>query len=245
MKQNIYDDIDFFENYAKMPRSVDGLNSAGEWHVLKKMLPDLQGKNVLDLGCGYGWHCIYAKEQGAENVIGIDLSKKMIDKAKEISKHLSIEYHQMPVEDIEFENEQFDIVFSSLTFHYIEDLNIVFRKINQCLKKGGSFVFSIEHPVFTSRPEQDWFKDEKGKRLHWPIDNYQDEGIRETNFLGHQVIKYHRTMASIINTLINANFSIRELSEPKSSDEIIEKYPEMKDELRRPIFMMVTAVKKD
>ncbi|MGE6353135.1 class I SAM-dependent methyltransferase [Flavobacterium sp. NPDC079362] len=245
MKQNIYDDIDFFENYAKMPRSVDGLNSAGEWHVLKKMLPDLQEKNVLDLGCGYGWHCIYAKEQGAENVIGIDLSKKMIDKAKEISKHLSIEYHQMPVEDIEFENEQFDIVFSSLTFHYIEDLNIVFRKINQCLKKGGSFVFSIEHPVFTSRPEQDWFKDEKGKRLHWPIDNYQDEGIRETNFLGHQVIKYHRTMASIINTLINANFSIRELSEPKPSDEIIEKYPEMKDELRRPIFMMVTAVKKD
>ncbi|WP_428232122.1 class I SAM-dependent methyltransferase [Flavobacterium sp.] len=245
MKQNIYDDREFFENYAKMPRSIDGLNAAGEWHILKKMLPGFQGKNVLDLGCGYGWHCIYAKEQGAENVIGVDLSKKMIDKAKENSKQVSIEYHQMPIEDIEFENEQFDIVFSSLTFHYIEDLNVIFRKINRFLKKGGSFVFSIEHPVFTSKSEQDWFKDESGKRLHWPVDNYQDEGIRQTNFLGHQVIKYHRTVAGILNAVVEANFSIQQVSEPKPSDEIIEKYPEMKDELRRPIFMMVAALKKN
>lgn len=245
MKQNIYDDINFFENYSKMPRSIDGLNSAGEWHVLKKMLPDFQGKKVLDLGCGYGWHCIYAKEQGAENVIGVDLSEKMINKAKENSKHLVIEYYQLPIEDIEFEEEQFDIVFSSLTFHYIEDLNVLFRKINRFLKKGGSFVFSIEHPVFTSRPEQDWFKDEKGKILHWPVDHYQEEGLRKTNFLGHQVIKYHRTVASIINTLLDSNFCIRQISEPKPSDEIIARYPEMKDELRRPIFMMVSVTKKE
>lgn len=243
MKQNIYDDIDFFENYGKMPRSVEGLNSAGEWHVLKNMLPSFQGKNVLDLGCGYGWHCIYAKEQGAKNVIGIDLSMKMIDKAKENSKDLSIEYYQMPVEDIEFENEQFNIIFSSLTFHYIQNLDVVFRKINKFLKKGGSFVFSMEHPVFTSKPEQDWFKDEKGNLLHWPVDNYQDEGVRQTNFLGHKVIKYHRTVASILNTVIDSGFAIKQISEPKPSEEIIEKYPAMKDELRRPIFIMVSAGK--
>lgn len=243
MKQNIYDDTDFFENYGKMPRSVEGLNAAGEWHVLKNMLPDFQGKSVLDLGCGYGWHCIYAKEQGAKNVIGVDLSKKMIDKAKENSKELSIVYYQMPIEDIEFEKEQFDIIFSSLTFHYIQNLDAIFRKINQFLKKGGSFVFSMEHPVFTSRAEQDWFKDEKGNWLHWPVDQYQDEGVRQTNFLGHQVIKYHRTLASILNTVINSGFSIKEISEPKPSDAIIEKYAGMKDELRRPIFIMVSAGK--
>lgn len=243
MKQNIYDDVDFFENYGKMPRSVDGLNSAGEWHVLKNMLPDFKGKSVLDLGCGYGWHCIYAKEQGAENVIGIDLSKKMIDKAKENSKQLTIDYYQMPMEDIDFKEEQFDIVFSSLTFHYIENLNVVFRKIHQYLKKGGSFVFSMEHPIFTSRAEQDWFTDENGTRLHWPVDDYQQEGIRQTNFLGHNVIKYHRTVANIINTVIESGFSIQQISEPKPSEEIIEKYAEMKDELRRPIFIMISALK--
>ncbi|WP_455424190.1 class I SAM-dependent methyltransferase [Flavobacterium bizetiae] len=152
MKQNIYDDVDFFENYGKMPRSVDGLNSAGEWHVLKNMLPDFKGKSVLDLGCGYGWHCIYAKEQGAENVIGVDLSKKMIDKAKENSKQLAIDYYQMPVEDIDFKEEQFDIVFSSLTFHYIENLNVVFRKIHQYLKKA-EVLFSLWNILFLLREQ--------------------------------------------------------------------------------------------
>lgn len=239
----MYDDKDFFDNYGKMPRSVDGLNAAGEWHILQKMLPDFQGKNVLDLGCGYGWHCIYAKEQGAAKVIGIDLSEKMIEKAKQNSKQLVIGYHQMPVEDIQFEDEEFDIVFSSLTFHYIANLSAVFSKIHRFLKKGGSFVFSMEHPVFTSKKEQDWFTDESGNRLHWPVDHYQNEGIRQTNFLGHNVVKYHRTVASIINAVIESGFTIQQISEPGPSEEIIAKYPEMKDELRRPIFIMISALK--
>lgn len=244
MKQSKYDDNDFFESYGKMPRSIDGLNSAGEWYVLRKMLPDFKGKNVLDLGCGYGWHCIYAKRQGAENVIGIDLSKKMIDKAKDNSKDLGIDYKQMAIEDIDFETEQFDVVISSLAFHYLKDLKTVFGKINRTLKKGGSFVFSMEHPVFTSRAEQDWFTDENEKRLHWPIDNYQDESKRKAQFLGHEVTKYHRTLETIINTVIQSNFDIIEISEPKPSEEILIKYPEMKDEMRRPIFIIISAIKK-
>lgn len=62
---NEYDNEKFFEEYAKMPRSRDGLGSAGEWHQLKPLFPPLRGKKVLDLGCGYGWHCKYAAEQGA------------------------------------------------------------------------------------------------------------------------------------------------------------------------------------
>ncbi|MCC9071062.1 class I SAM-dependent methyltransferase [Flavobacterium sp. F-65] len=243
MKQNKYDDESFFENYGKMPRSVEGLNAAGEWYVLREMLPLFQNKNVLDLGCGYGWHCIYAKEQGAEKVIGIDLSQKMIRKAKENSKDLAIEYKQMAIEDIDFQPEAFDIVISSLAFHYVENLKSIFDKINTNLKKGGSFVFSMEHPAFTAREEQDWFTDNDGNRLHWPIDNYQNEGIRHTQFLGHEVIKYHRTFETIVNTLINANFSIKQISEPKPSEEIVNKYPEMIDEARRPIFILISAIK--
>lgn len=243
MKQNKYDDESFFENYGKMPRSVEGLNAAGEWYVLREMLPLFQNKNVLDLGCGYGWHCIYAKEQGAEKVIGIDLSEKMIQKAKENSKDLAIEYKQMAIEDIDFQPEAFDIVISSLAFHYVDNLKVIFDKINTNLKKGGSFVFSMEHPAFTAREEQDWFTDNDGNRLHWPIDNYQNEGIRHTQFLGHEVIKYHRTFETIVNTLINANFSIKQISEPKPSEEIVNKYPEMIDEARRPIFILISAIK--
>jgi SAM-dependent methyltransferase len=244
MKQNKYDDNDFFERYGKMARSVDGLNSAGEWHVLKKMLSDLNGKNMLDLGCGYGWHCIYAKQQGAKNVVGIDLSQKMIEKAKEISNGLDIDYQQMAIEDIDFEPDTFDIVLSSLAFHYLKDLQTVFQKINKTLKKGGNFVFSMEHPVFTAREEQDWHRDNNDNLLHWPVDNYQNEGERKAIFLGHEVIKYHRTLESILNTVISSGFTIQEISEPKPSEETLHKYPEMKDELRRPIFIIISAVKK-
>jgi len=57
MKQNKYDDKAFFQNYSKMARSVEGLDAAGEWHELQTLLPDLKDKRVLDLGCGFGWHC--------------------------------------------------------------------------------------------------------------------------------------------------------------------------------------------
>lgn len=82
MKENRYDDPDFFEKYSRMSRSEKGLAGAGEWPVLQAMLPDFTLKQVLDLGCGYGWHCRYAMENGASSVLGIDLSEKMLNQAR-------------------------------------------------------------------------------------------------------------------------------------------------------------------
>lgn len=65
MKENKYDNKGFFEKYSKMERSQNGLAGAGEWETLRSILPDFKDKSVLDLGCGYGWHCIYAAEQGS------------------------------------------------------------------------------------------------------------------------------------------------------------------------------------
>ena len=63
--RNEYENEDFFQQYAQMSRSREGLSAAGEWHQLKPLFPPLEGKSVLDLGCGYGWHCQFAVEQGA------------------------------------------------------------------------------------------------------------------------------------------------------------------------------------
>lgn len=102
MKQNKYDDMQFFSAYEKMPRSVQGLDAAGEWHVLKTLLPDLKNKHVLDLGCGFGWHCRYARAQQAKSVIGVDISEKMLEKAQEKTDDPFISYLQIPIEDIQF-----------------------------------------------------------------------------------------------------------------------------------------------
>jgi ubiquinone/menaquinone biosynthesis C-methylase UbiE len=92
MKENKYDDEKFFSQYSRMSRSVDGLKGAGEWHVLKTMLPDFNGKRVLDLGCGFGWHCVYAVEQGAVSALGIDLSEKMLEEARKRNSSPKIAY---------------------------------------------------------------------------------------------------------------------------------------------------------
>ena len=78
MRENNYDNPEFFEQYAHFPRSVKGLSAAGEWHELRRLLPNFAGKRVLDLGCGFGWHCRYASDHGAAAVIGVDLSEKMV-----------------------------------------------------------------------------------------------------------------------------------------------------------------------
>lgn len=244
MKQNKYDDEYFFSAYEKMPRSVKGLKGAGEWHVLKALIPDLRNKHVLDLGCGFGWHCRYAREQQASSVTGIDISRNMLQKAREYTDDPFISYVEMPIEDIHFSDSQFDVVISSLAFHYIKSFDSICKKVYGYLKPGGTFVFSVEHPIFTSRNEQDWYLDDQGNRLHWPVDNYQLEGVRETSFLTENVIKYHRTISTYINNLIAAGFSIRAVKEPAPSDEMLRNVPEMKDENRRPMFLIISADKE-
>jgi SAM-dependent methyltransferase len=244
MKQNKYDDSNFFSAYKQMSRSINGLEGAGEWHVLKALMPELRDKSVLDLGCGYGWHCLYAREQLASSVIGVDISEKMLQQAREQTNDPAISYLQMPIEDIEFTNSQFDVVISSLAFHYIESFEIICKKVHAYLKPGGTFIFSVEHPIFTSRNEQDWYLDNQGNRLHWPVDNYQSEGLRETTFLATDVIKYHRTISSYINDLIGAGFVLKAVKEPMPSDEMLKNNSLMQDENRRPMFLILLAEKE-
>lgn len=244
MKQNKYDDPNFFSAYEKMSRSVKGLEGAGEWHELKALMPELRNKSVLDLGCGFGWHCRYAREQQASSVIGVDISEKMLQKAREKTDDPCISYIKMPIEDINFSKSQFDVVISSLAFHYIKSFDAICKKAYDCLKPSGTFVFSVEHPIFTSRNEQDWYFDDQGNRLHWPVDNYQLEGVRETVFLAENVIKYHRTVSTYINDLISAGFKIRAVREPMPSKEMLESVPEIQDESRRPMFLMISAEKE-
>lgn len=244
MKENKYDDPKFFEKYSQMSRSIEGLNAAGEWATLKTLLPDFQGKTLLDLGCGYGWHCIYAAEQGAERIVGVDLSEKMLETARAKTTDDRITYQRCAMEDIEFEPESFDIVLSSLALHYVENFEIIVKKVLTILKPGGAFLFSAEHPVFTAYGTQDWYYDENGKILHFPVDNYYYEGKRTATFLGEEVVKYHKTLTTYLNSLLENGFEIRRIVEPQPTQEMIEAVEGMKDEMRRPMMLIVSAVKR-
>ena len=243
MRENKYDDEKFFNKYKNMDRSKKGLAGAGEWHELKKILPDLKNKTLLDLGCGFGWHCKYAHDKGAKNIVGIDISYNMLKEAQKINNADNIKYECKPIENIDYEKESFDIVLSSLAIHYIKSFNDLINNVYNVLKTGGYFIFSVEHPIFTAEGNEEWITDEYDNNLHWPVDNYFDEGIRTTKFLVEEVSKYHRTMTTYLNTLINKNFEIINIIEPKPDPDMLS-IPGMKDELRRPMMLIIKALKK-
>lgn len=244
MKENKYDDEQFFSQYSQMSRSVDGLKGAGEWHILQKMLPDFKGKRVLDLGCGFGWHCQYAIQQGAISALGIDISEKMLEEARKKNSSDRITYHCMAIEDFDFKPESYDIIISSLTFHYLESFGAICDQVNRSLTQGGTFVFSVEHPVFTAQGRQDWIYDEHRQPKYWPVDHYFTEGLRKAHFLGEEVTKYHKTLTTYVNGLIRSGFEITGLIEPEPDRALFGVIPGMENELRRPMMLLVSAVKK-
>lgn len=238
--KNEYDDERFFEEYAKMSRSRDGLRSAGEWHQLKPLFPPLEGKRVLDLGCGYGWHCRYAAEQGAMRVLGLDLSGKMIEEARRRNAGGPIEYRICGIEKYEYPENAWDCVISNLALHYIENIENVFQKVHRTLKPGGVFLFNIEHPVFTAGVGQDWIYTQEGTPQYWPVDNYFLPGERHTRFLGCDITKQHHTLTQILMGLLRNGFALEAVEEAEPPQEMME-IPGMKDELRRPMMLLVKA----
>ena len=238
-----YDNEKFFEEYAKMARSKDGLCSAGEWRQLKPLFPPLGGKNVLDLGCGYGWHCKFAAEQGAVQILGLDTSQKMIAEAKKRNPANSIQYRTCGIEDYEYPESTWDCVISNLALHYIENLETVFQNVYKTLKPQGTFLFNIEHPVFTAGVDQDWIYSKDQSPLYWPVDNYFISGKRHTHFLGCDIVKQHHTLTQILMGLLHNGFTLETVEEAMPSEEMMD-LPGMKDELRRPMMLLVKATKQ-
>lgn len=240
MTQNIYDDPSFFDAYSKMGRSLHGLAGAAEWPALRALLPDLRGLKVVDFGCGYGWFCRWAHEQGASSVLGLDVSDKMLERARSLSGDSTITYAKADLEKLDIPPSSFDLAYSSLAFHYIEDLRGLLEKIHRALMPGASLIFSIEHPIYMAPRNPDWLIDADGRKS-WPIDSYQQEGPRVTNWLADGVVKQHRTMGTLLNQLIAAGFTIAHVQEWGPTDAEVAERPELAEERERPMMLLVSA----
>jgi SAM-dependent methyltransferase len=242
MSQNIYDDPAFFDEYIKLPRQVKGLDAAPEWPALRAMIPDLRGSSFLDLGCGFGWTCRWARENGAEEAHGFDLSQKMLSKAKEFPKDPAITYQQADLDGLKLPSSTFDVAFSSLALHYLRNLPELVSQVYQSLTPGGAFVFSVEHPIWTAPRNPDWILDSEGKNV-WPLDRYLYEGPRTTNWMAEGVIKQHRTIATYITILLQAGFVLSAIDEWGPRPEQLEEFPDWVKTRDRPPFLLIKAVK--
>jgi SAM-dependent methyltransferase len=240
MTQNIYDVQEFFAGYSLLSRSLHGLAGAAEWPALRALLPDLRGLRVVDLGCGFGWFCRWAREQGAARVLGLDVSEKMLAQAKATTSEDGITYARSDLEQLDLPEASMDLAYSSLALHYIRNLNQLLATVHRALVPGGRLVFSIEHPIYMAPTNPGWLVDPSGRKT-WPVDSYSVEGPRTTEWLIKGVIKQHRTIGTTLNLLIQLGFTICHVEEWAPAASQIELRPELAEERERPMFLLVAA----
>lgn len=242
MTQNIYDDPQFFAGYASLERSVKGLDGAPEWPTLRTLLPEIRDKQIIDLGCGYGWFCRWASDQGAARVQGVDVSEKMLARAQAMTQADNIEYRRGDLSTLTLPAQSLDLAYSSLALHYLEKVDGLFSCLFSALKPGGMLVFSAEHPVYTAPLVQGWTVGRDGQKS-WPVSHYQQEGERISNWFAEGVKKQHRKLATWINQLIAAGFEIVHVDEWGPDADQIAANPMLDEEKERPMIFLLSARK--
>ena len=249
MKQNIYDIKSFSDAYDKMRYENKGMNANDLVEIpnFRKLIPDLNNKKVLDLGCGYGENDIYyCIGLGAKEILGIDISKHMIKIAKENNNDENIKYKVMAMENINEIEEKFDIVISSLAFHYVKDYEKLINDIYNLLNDDGILIFSIDHPLRIASKFETWMKKNYTKingKWFLLVSDYNREGIREKEWNGVMVKRYHRNFSSLINGLVNSGFKIDKILEPIPDEKAIKIIPKYINQYDRPYFLFVRAKK--
>ncbi|MCD7871940.1 MAG: class I SAM-dependent methyltransferase [Clostridiales bacterium] len=242
--QNIYDNPIFFDGYKKLRNRPSSPNDIIEKLALFSLAPNLKNKSILDIGCGYGENCAEFAKMGASRVTGLDISKKMLKVAEKENASSNIEYINKSMTDLNEIAVKYDVIFSSLSVHYIENFDKLTKDIYNLLHPGGYFIFSQEHPLSTAVLTQNyWVRNKNNEYLNYNLTTYELEGERKVTWIIDGVIKYHRTMSSIINSLSNAGFIINKMLEPMPSKEIMEKYPSYKKYIHKPDFLLIKARK--
>lgn len=245
--KNVYDNSVFFDEYQQMRANTVNANNLIEIPIMKTMLSNLKDKTILDLGCGAGDMDKYFIDCGAKYVLATDISQNMINVAKTVNASEKINYQVLKMEDLNKISQKFDIVYSSLAFHYIEDFNKLLCDINNHLNTNGILIFSQESPINMAASKEAEGKPNKmeidGKQYHL-VHGYCKEGKREVWWNDTFVTKYHRTYATLVNSLIKNNFEIIEIKDSYASPEAIALCPKYAHQIDKPYFTFVKAVKK-
>ena len=244
--ENAYDIESFFKEYQDMRSKKINANELIEMPIIKTMLPDLKDLSVIDLGCGTGCMTSYFIGNKVKSILGVDVSQNMITEAINNNKYDNVLYKVLPLEQLSTINEKFDLAYSSLAFHYIEDFDKLIQDINSLLNDDGILVFSQEHPLVTAsilEKSTSKYVEMNNKRYYY-LSDYNNMGERHSKVAGTMLLtKYHRNFSYIINTLINHGFTILEVKESIANKEAIQLVDKYKYQLDRPYFLFIKAKK--
>ncbi|HEX8244240.1 MAG TPA: class I SAM-dependent methyltransferase [Longimicrobium sp.] len=211
----------------------------------------VRGMRVLDVGCGSGYFAREMARLGA-NVVGVDLSPRMIEHARraEAAEPLGIEYVAGDAAEVipRCDPASFDLAASCLALQDMADPATVLRGVRAALRPGGRFVASITHPC-TDTPFRRWEKDEAGRKRWLCLDRYFDREPLEYAWKGwaydFTTPALHATLEDWFGWIHAAGFRLRDLREPRPTDEALRRRPELDDAARMPYFLILDLVRAE
>ncbi|PYZ97499.1 SAM-dependent methyltransferase [Alteribacter lacisalsi] len=172
------------------------------------LLGEIEGKKVLDLGCGSGHSLKYLEEQGAAELWGIDLSTAQIRAAQQVLSESQVPvrlFESAMEEDPGLPESYFDMIYSIYALGWTTDLDQTIAHAYRTLKPGGTFVFSWEHPMYSRM-----LKEEGLLKL---VKSYHEEGAYEHKSWHEPAVMYQRKISTYINALGGAGFRIERMVE--------------------------------
>ncbi len=178
-----------------------------------RLLGDVRGKRLLEVGCGGGQHSILLAKHGAR-CVGIDLSDDQVKYARRLAEREGVdaEFYQGDATDLSmFEAESFDAAHSAFALHYVDDVDRCYGEVFRVLRPGAAFVFSVDHPVFRCFDD----RSQQFVRPYWtPYTEWDWE------FPGVKVRMHanYRPVGDEIDALRRAGFVIERVIEPKPED---------------------------
>ncbi|KKU29255.1 MAG: ubiquinone/menaquinone biosynthesis methyltransferase [Candidatus Amesbacteria bacterium GW2011_GWA2_47_11b] len=191
--------------------------------AMTSLLPNLEKKEIICIGCGSGEECKSLKMLGAKRIVGIDASSQLINLAK--NAYPDYEFYSMNMESMKFPSASFDFAYSSLTLHYVNSWSKTLKQTYRILKPGGTFLFSIHHPLKTAMS----FKRDKEKatRILGYVkyrllekgkvygDYLNEREIEDKIFNRLKITYFHRPMSLLLKDIFSSNFKIVDMIEPK------------------------------
>ena len=223
---------------------------------IRANLPKLKGLEVISIGCGSGVDAKWIADNGASRVVGIDISEGLLEIAQK--NYPDIEFYLMNMESLDFKDECFDLAYSSLAIHYLDDWTDSLREVYRVLKRGGRYVFSCGHPIDSSLEYEsdDNFKyallgrkvklKTKKRTIFGDYMIANGNGVKPIQGVvgGVDVVVYHRTFSNMADKILSSGFSIAKIVEPLPLEDMKSVDNAMFEQLSRiPAFMIWVLTK--
>lgn len=227
--------------------------------LMFKISAPLQGKTILELGCGNGYRGPQFISRGAKRLILMDISKYNINFAREKCPDKKAEFivhdatKKWPVK-----SASCDIVFSTMMLNEISNIKTPIHEVYRVLQNHGKFIFSITHPSFdlyVYAQERAGLKSKKIKGLG----NYFRRGYTKfllgintshTNRLvdkkynkDFELEHYQRPLSDYFNQLVEAGFTVDRIDEPPLNKKILATNPKFKVYLNHPVGLVFSCTK--